>query len=114
VKHERLSLRLGFHVGIANRSAQAATMSLTPGGREGGPDNRHRGADEWLYVIQGTGQARVNGRRLALSPGTLVLIERGDVHEVRNTGRGQLKTVNFYSPPAYRRNGEPLARGRPR
>jgi mannose-6-phosphate isomerase-like protein (cupin superfamily) len=113
MKHKRLSLRIGFHVGITKRSAQVATMILAPGGQEGGPENSHRGADQWLYVIEGTGQARVNGRRIPLAAGTLVLIERGDVHAVRNTGRGQLKTLNFYAPPAYRRNGEPLARGRP-
>jgi mannose-6-phosphate isomerase-like protein (cupin superfamily) len=113
MRHQRLKLRPGFHVGITSRRAQAATMILAPGGQEGGPDNRHRGSDQWLYVIDGTGQARVNGRRIRLSAGTLVLIERGDVHEVRNTGRGQLKTVNFYEPPAFRKNGELLARGRP-
>jgi mannose-6-phosphate isomerase-like protein (cupin superfamily) len=86
---------------------------LTPGGKEGGPANRHRGSDQWLYVISGTGQATVNGRRVRLSPGTLLLIERGDTHELRNTGRGQLHTVNFYEPPAYQANGEPMARGRP-
>jgi hypothetical protein len=31
---------------------------------------------------------------------------------VRNTGRAQLRTLNFYVPPAYRQNGDPLPRGR--
>jgi hypothetical protein len=26
-------------------------MTLGPDETEGGPDNRHRGADQWLYVI---------------------------------------------------------------
>jgi mannose-6-phosphate isomerase-like protein (cupin superfamily) len=30
------------------------------------------------------------------------LIEAGDRHEVRNTGRTLLKTVSVYVPPAYR------------
>ncbi|HTL49227.1 MAG TPA: cupin domain-containing protein [Steroidobacteraceae bacterium] len=113
MKRKRLSLRPGFHVGITNRSAQAATMVLPPGGQEGGPDNRHRGADQWLYVIEGTGRATVNGRTVPLIAGTLLLIEHGDTHEIRNTGRGPLQTVNFYVPPAYGPHGEQLARGRP-
>jgi mannose-6-phosphate isomerase-like protein (cupin superfamily) len=112
MKRKRLSLRVGFHIGATTRSAQAATMVLAPGGKEGGPDNRHRGADQWLYVIEGTGEATVNERKVSLSAGTLLLIERGDTHEIRNTGRGQMKTVNFYAPPAYRSDGEPLGRGR--
>ena len=33
-------------------------------------------------------------------------------HEVRNTGRALLKTLNFYVPPAYDEKGEELPRGR--
>ena len=112
MKRKRLSLRVGFHVGVTTRSAQVAAMVLVPGGKEGGSGNRHQGADQWLYVISGTGRARVNGRSLPLSAGSLLLVERGDLHEIRNTGRGLLKTVNFYVPPAYRQDGEALPRGR--
>jgi mannose-6-phosphate isomerase-like protein (cupin superfamily) len=113
MKRTRLPRRLGFHVGITARKVQAAAMNLAPGGREGGPDNSHRGADQWLYVVAGTGRATVNGRRFPLRPGVLVLIERGDRHEIRNTGRRPLQTVNLYRPPAYRPDGEPRGRGRP-
>jgi len=87
-------------------------MTLVPGGSEGGPANRHRGADQWLFVLDGCGSATVNGRKLALAPGMLLFIERGDVHAVRNTGRRLLKTLNFYVPPAYTSDGEerPAAR----
>ena len=68
-------------------------MTLGPGEGEGGPDNRHRGADQWLYVVGGTGEAVVNGERVELREGTLLLIERGDTHEVRNTGDEPLRTV---------------------
>jgi mannose-6-phosphate isomerase-like protein (cupin superfamily) len=63
-------------------------MTLTPGASEGGPGNRHRGADQWLYVIEGRGRAIVNGRSFALEPGTMLLIERADLHEIRNTAGG--------------------------
>jgi oxalate decarboxylase/phosphoglucose isomerase-like protein (cupin superfamily) len=40
------------------------------------------------------------------------LIEHGDAHEIRNTGRGPLRTLNLYSPPAYRADGRELPAGR--
>jgi oxalate decarboxylase/phosphoglucose isomerase-like protein (cupin superfamily) len=46
-------------------------------------------------------------------PGTLVLIERGVTHEIRNAGRTPLKTLNLYVPPAYSASGRPLSRGWP-
>ena len=111
---KRAALRFGngFRVVVGNRRSQAATMTLEPGGCEGGPDNRHRGADQWLFVKSGRGAAVVNGRRVALQAGSLLLIERGDRHEIRNTGRTALVTLNVYVPPAYTKAGDELPRGR--
>jgi len=76
-------------------------MVLPTGGQEGGPNNRHRGADQWLFVVSGTGLAIVNGRRHMLRAVSLGLIEHGDQHEIRNTGRRDLKTLHIYIPPTY-------------
>jgi mannose-6-phosphate isomerase-like protein (cupin superfamily) len=102
----------GFRVVTGNRRGQAATMTLAPGASEGGPDNRHRGADQWMFVQAGRGTAIVNGSRYALRAGTLLLIERGDRHQIRNTGRTPLRTLNIYVPPAYAADGDELPRGR--
>jgi mannose-6-phosphate isomerase-like protein (cupin superfamily) len=112
MKRKNLRFGKGFRVSIGNRRSQAAEMVLGPGDCEGGPDNRHRGADQWLYVLSGSGTAVVNGRRHALRAGSLVLIERGDTHEIRNSGRTMLRTLNFYVPPAYTADGNELPRGR--
>lgn len=106
----------GFRVAFEVRRAQAAEMVIPPGEAEGGPDNRHRGADQWLYVVSGRGQATVEvegrKRRVALSPGTLLVIEKGERHEVRNTGRALLRTLNFYYPPAFAKDGDAKEPGR--
>lgn len=102
----------GFHVLIGDGRSQAATMVIQPGGNEGSADNKHRGADQWLLVAVGSGEAVVNGHRYDLKPGSLVLIERGDTHEIRNTGSEPLKTLNFYVPPAYDSGGNELPPGR--
>ena len=86
-------------------------MVLAPGAAEGGADNRHRGADQWLFVVSGTGEAVVGGRRHRLRKGSILLIEKKERHQIRNTGRALLRTLNFYVPPAYRRDGNPLPRG---
>ena len=112
MKHASVRFGHGFRVVIGNRRSQAATMTLGPGDCEGGPDNRHRGADQWLFVESGTGVAIVNGRRIRLRAGALVLIERGDRHEIRNIGRTPLRTLNIYVPPAYTSGGDELPRGR--
>jgi mannose-6-phosphate isomerase-like protein (cupin superfamily) len=111
MRQARLKFGRGFRVALGNKRAQAAQMTLGTGEAEGGPDNLHRGADQWLFVVSGTGEALVNGRRQLIRPGTLLLIERGDEHEIKNTGRGDLRTLNLYVPPAYTKNGEELPRG---
>ena len=45
-------------------------------GTEGSPDNFHRGADQWLYVVEGSKTAIVNGHKTALKAGTMILIDR--------------------------------------
>ena len=112
MKQKRLRFGTGFRIAVGNRHSQAAEMVLGPGTSEGGPDNRHRGSDQWLYVVAGMGVAIINGKRHPLKAGVLVLIEHGDMHEIRNTGRGPLRTLNSYVPPAYTKSGDPLPRGR--
>jgi mannose-6-phosphate isomerase-like protein (cupin superfamily) len=113
VKRKNLRFGEGFRVVPGNRRSQAAEMVLKPGKSEGGTHNKHSRADQWLYVASGTGVATVNKRKYALKAGALLLIEHGDEHEILNTGRGLLKTLNIYVPPAYDAKGEELAAGKP-
>ena len=113
MRHKTLRFGKGFNVVLGNRRSQAAQMVLEPGDAEGNRGNRHDGADQWLFVVSGTGVAHVNGRRVALRAGSLLLIEHGDRHEIRNDGRGRLVTLNFYVPPAYSSGGDELPAGQP-
>ncbi|AEL06212.1 cupin domain-containing protein [Xanthomonas campestris pv. raphani] len=111
MQYATLELSKAFKVLFSLRQVQAEEMVIAPGDREGGPDNRHRGADQWLFVVDGAGEAIVDGHTQALQAGSLIAIERGQAHEIRNTGDTPLKTVNFYHPPAYDAQGEPLPAG---
>jgi mannose-6-phosphate isomerase-like protein (cupin superfamily) len=108
MKSKQLRFNQGFRVAIDGQRAQVAEMVIHPGDREGDAGNRHRAADQWLFVVSGTGEAVVNGRRLKLKAGTMLLIEHKDRHEVKNTGRTLLKTLNFYHPRAYTARGSEL------
>lgn len=112
MQRRQLRFGKGFRVLWSVRKAQAAEMVIAPGQGEGGPDNYHRGADQWLYVVDGEGVAVVDGKRVPLKAGTLLTIEKGERHEIRNTGDGLLRTLNFYYPPAFDESGEPVGPGR--
>jgi len=112
MQHKHLQFGHGFKVVLGDVHSQAAQMTLAPGENEGGPDNRHRGADQWLFVVGGEGQAIVEGEPVDLREGTLVLIRRGERHEIRNTGQEPLKTLNVYFPPGYSTEGEELPAGK--
>jgi len=112
VQHQHLRFGHGFRVALGDDHSQAAQMTLGPGESEGGPDNRHRGADQWLFVVNGEGVAVVEGERVELREGTLLLIQRGETHEIRNTGTEPLRTLNVYVPLAYTADGDELPAGR--
>lgn len=102
--------RREFAVLGRTRSSQAATMTLAPGAESSESSaNEHAWAEQWLYVVSGTGTARIGRRSIKLAPGTLVLIEKREPHTIRAGRRSRLVTVNIYVPPAYGTDGEPLA-----
>jgi mannose-6-phosphate isomerase-like protein (cupin superfamily) len=98
--HFQIEPKKGFHVVAKTKKSECATMVIEPGDKEGGPDNKHKG-DQWLFVLSGHGEAVVEGRKVALEEGTLLEIEAGEIHEIRNTGKSQLRTINFYAPVVY-------------
>ena len=69
MKTDQLSFRPGFRLSVGNARSQAAVMVLPAGGKEGDSDNNPRGADQWLFVVEGTGAAIINGRKTILKAG---------------------------------------------
>ena len=87
-------------VGGTDRS-QAATMVLGPGQSTGGPTNAHPRSDQWLYVVEGTGTATVEGEDHRLEAELLVCIEAGETHEITADADATLETISIYAPPEY-------------
>jgi mannose-6-phosphate isomerase-like protein (cupin superfamily) len=108
MRHIRTKQSRGlFEVLHASRSVQAAMMTLRPGGvSDEEVSNEHPRSEQWVFVISGNGVARVGKRRVRLREHSLLLIEKGELHQITNTGQGLLRTINFYAPPAYAAKGE--------
>jgi mannose-6-phosphate isomerase-like protein (cupin superfamily) len=98
--HFKVEPKAGFNVVARTKKSEMATMVIAPGDSEGGPENKHK-ADQWLYVLSGTGKAIVEGHSVTLREGVLLEIEAGERHEIKNTGKADLRTMNFYAPPEY-------------
>ena len=107
-----------FDVMAKTRALQVAMMTLRGDAcSDDEPNNEHPRSEQWLFVLAGRGTAIViprGGRRrtLKLKAGDLLLIEHGELHQIKNSGRGSLRTINFYAPPAYKPDGSvrPAAR----
>jgi mannose-6-phosphate isomerase-like protein (cupin superfamily) len=101
-----------FDVLFASRSVQAAVMTLAPGDTSDDElSNEHPRSEQWLFVIAGTGHVRATSaakrtRTKQLRAGDVLLIEKGERHQVKNTGKRAFRTINFYAPPAYDDEGE--------
>ena len=108
MKHVNVSKnRLPFAVVLDGDSSQAAMMTLKPG--ESSSDevvDEHPRAEQWLLVLAGSGVARTKRRSIRIGEGSLVLVEKDEPHQVRNTGDVPLVTVNFYAPAAYSHAGQ--------
>jgi quercetin dioxygenase-like cupin family protein len=59
----------------------------------------HTGAEEVLYVLEGSGQVRVEGVTHHVAPGQAVFIPEGAEHTYVNTGAESLTLVGAMAPP---------------
>jgi mannose-6-phosphate isomerase-like protein (cupin superfamily) len=110
MKHIKTGIQRGFFKVLAGtRALQAAKMVLRPGASSGEFGDEHPRSEQWLFVLSGTGRARVGKSRVALKTNSLLLIEKDEPHQVTNTGRAPLVTLNFYAPPAYTDDGDLLS-----
>ena len=73
MQYKHLQFGHGFQVVLGDEHAQAAQMTLAPGETEGGPDNCHRGADQWLFVVARDGRGRRQRRESAAVSGDAVV-----------------------------------------
>lgn len=69
-----------------------------PGDKARGP-HLHRGYEECIYVLRGTGVTQAESGEIAIKPGDIVLIPPGEKHMTRNTGAEPLVLLCFFPTP---------------
>lgn len=97
MKKKKIAPKEGWEVILETKRAKAATMILAPSDSTGGPDNRHPDSDQWLFVLSGSGEAIVEGEKSSLEKNMLLVVEANEAHEIKNTGNGDLVTLNIYA-----------------
>jgi mannose-6-phosphate isomerase-like protein (cupin superfamily) len=115
MKHVKTGAKRGqFELLVETKNVQAAMMTLRPGeASDEQPSNEHSSSEQWLFVLSGSGVATIGKKRgrlkrVKLEQDALLVIEKGELHQIKNTGRKNLRTINFYAPPAYDEEGQPL------
>jgi mannose-6-phosphate isomerase-like protein (cupin superfamily) len=63
------------------------------------PLHAHRGIEEVILILQGEGEAWVDGEKAFFAKGDAVLFPADSRHQVRNTGNEELITASIFSAP---------------
>ncbi|MCL5411521.1 MAG: cupin domain-containing protein [Patescibacteria group bacterium] len=83
----------------AGGHAQVVLMALKPGEDIG--MEVHKGTDQVLFFVQGTGNATIGGQTFDIKSDDLFFVPDGTMHNFANTGEIELKLFTLYSPPAH-------------
>jgi mannose-6-phosphate isomerase-like protein (cupin superfamily) len=62
------------------------------------PPNEHAHAHEFFYVLEGSGNARCDGKTMPIKRGDALLLRPGSEHVIENTGPGKLYTLTVMTP----------------
>lgn len=84
---------------ITGKLAQVVLMTLQPGEEIGA--EVHDDHDQILVMVEGRGQAVLQGRAREVEANDLVFVHAGVEHNFINTGNRPLKLYTIYSPPEH-------------
>jgi mannose-6-phosphate isomerase-like protein (cupin superfamily) len=101
---EPISGEIGSHVTF--RIAEIPVVK--PGDNTRGP-HLHRGFEECIYVLSGTGTMRAESGEIPIMPGDIVLVPANEKHMTINTGSEPLVLLCFFPAPDVTRGTEEYA-----
>jgi mannose-6-phosphate isomerase-like protein (cupin superfamily) len=79
---------------------QLVVMSIPPGEEIG--TEVHANTDQILVIVEGNGEAIVDGRHKPAGEHNVVFVTAGTRHNVRNIGTKELKLFTIYAPPEHK------------
>jgi mannose-6-phosphate isomerase-like protein (cupin superfamily) len=86
---------LADEVLIPGANMSVALMTLKPG--QSGVTHRHSNCHEFIYLIQGTVEQKLDDRKIRLVANDSVFIPLGTAHSSTNTGSEDARMVISYS-----------------
>lgn len=88
------------HVIYTSNNLQLVLMSLNSGEEIG--EEVHSNVDQFFRIETGKGEIVADNKVYRISDGDGILIPKGTVHNIRNTGTSALKLYTLYSPPQHK------------
>jgi mannose-6-phosphate isomerase-like protein (cupin superfamily) len=79
--------------------SQLVLMAIQAGEEIG--EETHEGVDQVLAFVAGEGEAVIEGERLAVRAGSVVVVPAGTRHNFVATGGSPLKLYTVYTPPEH-------------
>lgn len=79
--------------------SQLVLMAI-PAGEEIGEET-HEGIDQVLAFVAGEGEAVIEGERIPVRAGSVVVVPSGTLHNFVATGGASLKLYTVYTPPEH-------------
>ncbi|HUZ88591.1 MAG TPA: cupin domain-containing protein [Candidatus Acidoferrales bacterium] len=83
---------------VTGAHSQLVVMSVLPGEDIG--DEVHE-VDQILYVVDGQGQASLDGQSTAFEAGAMIWVPASTRHNIINTGQKPLRLFTVYAPPEH-------------
>ena len=74
-------------------------MSIPEDGESG--EAKREGADTILFVVKGRAKSILNGRVREVGKHDVLFVPAGNVHNLTNAGKDEMKLIVIYSPPLY-------------
>jgi mannose-6-phosphate isomerase-like protein (cupin superfamily) len=65
------------------------------------PQEVHRKADQIIIIVEGQGEAILDGNPSPFKKDSVVIVPSGTKHCIKNTGSQPLKLYTIYSPPQH-------------
>ena len=87
------------HVVYTGRYSQLVLMSIPPGGEIG--EEVHENSDQIFVVVDGEGDAIVDGKVREVKNHDVVFVRAATPHNIRNTGKDDLKLYSVHAPAAF-------------
>ena len=91
----RINQEIRYKSLLEGRVLSTGLISFRPRKDSDPKQIKHRDKDVLCHVVRGSGRLRINGRRIALKPGTICHIPKGTPHDFA-AGK-KVEMVLFYS-----------------